>query len=161
MNINMIVPMEVGIPVRDVVRTRQFYEEVLGFGLINEVKVPAELAQLATMNASGYTLVRLQTPQGERIKLLAPFNPPPAEAATDYILDKANATYLTFIADDIEMVINQLNGLGVILLTGPSRIEVRPGTYLAFFHDPEGNVIEIVQYSDFNAYRPDFHKRTL
>ena len=119
MNINMIVPMEVGIPVRDVVRMRQFYEEVMGFGLINEVKVPAELAQLATMNASGYTLVRLQTPQGERIKLLAPFNPPPAEAATDYILDKANATYLTFIADDIEMVINQLNGLGVIFFDWP------------------------------------------
>jgi catechol 2,3-dioxygenase-like lactoylglutathione lyase family enzyme len=123
--------------------------------------VPAARAQLAAMNAAGYTAVRLQTPQGERIKLLAPVNPPAAEAATEYILDKANATYLTFIVDDIEMVIDQLIGLGVIFLTGPSRIEVRPGTYLAFFRDPEGNVIEIVQYSDITSYRPDFHKRTL
>ena len=161
MKINMIVPLEVGIAVRDVDRMRQFYEEVLGFTLISEVTVPAARAQLAAMNAAGYTAVRLQTPQGERIKLLAPVNPPAAEAATEYILDKANATYLTFIVDDIEMVIDQLIGLGVIFLTGPRRIEVRPGTYLAFFRDPEGNVIEIVQYSDITSYRPDFHKRTL
>ena len=44
MKINMIVPLEVGIAVRDLVRMRQFYEEVLGFTLISEVTVPAARA---------------------------------------------------------------------------------------------------------------------
>ena len=47
MKINMIVPLEVGIAVRDVDRMRQFYEEVLGFTLISEVTVPAARAQRA------------------------------------------------------------------------------------------------------------------
>jgi len=32
---------------------------------------------------------------------------------------------------------------------------VRPGTWLAFFRDPEGNVLELVEYDDPAAYRPD------
>jgi hypothetical protein len=30
--------------------------------------------------------------------------------------------------------------------------------YLAFCRDPEGNVLELVQYSDIAAYRPDLKK---
>ncbi|RWE80169.1 MAG: VOC family protein, partial [Mesorhizobium sp.] len=34
-------------------------------------------------------------------------------------------------------------------------IEVRPGTWLAFVTDPEGHIVEIVQYDDLAGYRRD------
>ena len=43
----------------------------------------------------------------------------------------------------------------VEFLTGPTRVEVRPGTFLSFCRDPEGNVLELVQYADIHAYRSD------
>lgn len=157
MKMNMVVPMEVGIAVRDLARMRRFYEDVLGFAFVSEVVVPADKSVQAAMHAHGYTAVRLQTPYGERIKLLAPVRPAAAQSVTEYILDQANATYLTFIVDDIQAVIDALADAGVTLMTGPLRVEVRPGTYLAFCRDPEGNVLEIVQYADVAAYRPDIH----
>ena len=155
MKMNMVVPLEVGIAVRDLPRMRRFYEDVLGFTFVSEVVVPAEKSAQAAMHAQGYTVVRLQTPYGERIKLLAPEHPPAAEPATAYILDKANASYLTFIVDDIQAVVDAMLAQGVEFMTGPRRVEVRPGTYLAFCRDPEGNVLEIVHYTDIAGYRPD------
>ncbi|WP_416051151.1 VOC family protein [Cupriavidus basilensis] len=158
MTLNMIVPLEVGIAVRDLPRMRRFYEQVLGFAFVSEVAVPAASAVQAAMHAGGYTAVRLQTSYGERIKLLAPVQAPAPAATPEYILDKANATYLTFIVDDIQAAVDKLLAADVEFLTGPQRIEVRPGTYLAFCRDPEGNVLEIVQYADIAAYRPDLQQ---
>ena len=154
----MIVPLEVGIAVRDLPRMRRFYEQVLGFAFVSEVAVPAASAVQAAMHAGGYTAVRLQTSYGERIKLLAPMQAPAPAATPEYILDKANATYLTFIVDDIQAAVDKLLAADVEFLTGPQRIEGRPGTYLAFCRDPEGNVLEIVQYADIAAYRPDLQQ---
>jgi lactoylglutathione lyase len=154
----MIAPLEVGIAVRDLPRTRGFYESVLGFSFVSEVVVPAPSAKQTSLHAHGYTVVRLQTSYGERIKLLAATRPAPAEEPPDYILDKANATYLTFIVADIQSVVDTLMRADVPLLTGPMRVEVRPGTYLAFCRDPEGNVLEIVQYATIADYRPDLYR---
>jgi lactoylglutathione lyase len=155
MTLNMLVPLEVGIGVRDLPRMRAFYEQLPGFVFVSEVIVPPAQATQAAMHQSGYTVVRLQTPYGERIKLIAPNRPPAAEPSAAYILDKANAMYLTFIVDDIQAVVDTWVAAGVDFMTGPQRIEVRKGTYLAFCRDPEGNVLEIVQYADIAAYRPD------
>ncbi|MCY1300995.1 hypothetical protein D9M68_844260 [compost metagenome] len=100
-------------------------------------------------------MVRLQTNRGERIKLLARATPTGAETPGRWILDRPNATYLTFILDDIDAAIDSLLAAGVEFLTGPQRIEVRPGVYLAFCRDPEGNVLELVQYERIGDYRPD------
>lgn len=159
MTVNMIVPLEVGVAVRDLPLMRRFYEQVLGFAFVSEVAVPPASAARAAMHQDGYTAVRLQTNRGERIKLLAPANPPAAAPAPAFILERPNASYLTFIVEDIQAVVDQLLAAGVHFLTGPERIEVRPGVYLAFCHDPEGNVLEIVQYSDIAAYRPDVHQQ--
>ncbi|MFM0315198.1 VOC family protein [Paraburkholderia nemoris] len=155
MTLNMIAPLEVGIAVRDLPRMRRFYEQVLGFAFVSEIAVPAAKAVQAALHEASYTVVRLQTSNGERIKLLAPEQPPAPQAAPAYILGEANATYLTFIVDDIQAVIDRLHAAGVTFLTGAQRVEVRPGTYLSFCRDPEGNVLEIVQYADIATYHPE------
>ena len=155
MSMKMISPLEVGLGVRDLPRMRHFYENALGCQFVNEVAVPADKARQAALSDGGYIVVRLQTSYGERIKLLAPVNPPAAVVRSGPILEQPTACYLTFIVDDIDPAIARLQAHSVEFLTGPTRVEVRPGTFLSFCRDPEGNVLELVQYADIHAYRSD------
>ena len=156
----MISPLEVGLGVRDLARMREFYETVMGCEFVSEVTVPAAKASQAALSNCAYTVVRLQTSYGERIKLLASENPAPLQGHEGPILACPNAAYLTFIVDDINAAIARLQAAGVELLTGPERIEVRPGTYLVFCKDPEGHVLEIVEYDDMASYRKDLNHRS-
>ncbi len=159
MKFEMTAPLEVGIACRDLPRLRRFYEELLGFAFVSEFVVSADKSAASALSADGYTVVRLQTSFGERVKLLAPNAPVAANAPTAYILDQPNATYLTFIVADISAAIARLLEAGTEFMTGNERVEVRPGVYLAFCRDPEGNVLELVQYEDVASYRPDLQKR--
>ncbi|SDE99768.1 VOC family protein [Limimaricola pyoseonensis] len=152
----MTAPMEAGLAVRDLDRMLAFYREAFGFETVADVHVPAEKARAAALSRGGYRVVRLQTPRGERIKLLAPDTPPAARPEpTEMILDRADGAYLTFIVDDLGDVVARAVAAGARPMTGDDPVEVRPGTYLAFLRDPEGHVFEIVQYADIAAYRPD------
>jgi catechol 2,3-dioxygenase-like lactoylglutathione lyase family enzyme len=65
--------------------------------------------------------------------------------------------YLTFIVADVNAAIARLRAAGVSCMTGDERVQSRHGLYIAFVRDPEGNVVELVQYDDMAAYRPDLH----
>ncbi|MCY1374799.1 hypothetical protein D9M69_621620 [compost metagenome] len=56
---------------------------------------------------------------------------------------------------DLPGVVRGLEAKGVAFDSKPAPMEVRPGTWLAFFRDPEGNVLELVEYDDPASYRPD------
>ncbi|MBP6019294.1 MAG: VOC family protein [Burkholderiaceae bacterium] len=159
MKFEMTAPLELGIACRDLPGLRRFYEECLDFTFVSEFVVPAEKSAAAAMSADGYTVVRLQTSFGERIKLLAPNVPVAANPTPTYILDQPNAVYLTFIVADISAAITRLLEAGTEFMTGNERVEVRPGVYLAFCRDPEGNILELVEYEDIASYRSDLQKR--
>jgi len=161
MSMNMTAPLEVGLGVRDLPRMREFYENALGCQFVSEVFVPAEKARQAALAEGGYTVVRLQTSFGERIKLLAPVDPAPEVRHQGPILAQPGASYLTFIVEDINAAMARMRGEGAEFLTGPKRVEVRPGTYLAFCRDPEGHVLELVQYADITSYRTDLKNRSV
>jgi len=146
--------MEVGLCCRDLDALARFYTEALGFELVNVVEVDAPRAREAALSNGSYRVARLQTPWGERIKLLQPSSPPQERVGSEWILDRCNNAYLTFIVDDLAAVLARLSGK-VTMLTGPDRIEVRPGVWLAFVRDPEGNLLEFVEYDDLLAYRED------
>lgn len=152
----MMAPMEVGLTVKDLPKMLDFYRSAFGMTVVADVSVPAPKAVEAALSAGAYRVVRLQTPWGERIKLLAPEQMPadrPAPGA--YILDQHAASYLTFIVDDLPAVLAGAIKAGAAPMTDTAPIEVRPGTYLAFLRDPEGHILEIVQYADIATYRPD------
>lgn len=152
----MMAPMEVGLTVKDLPKMLDFYRSAFGMTVVADVTVPASKAVEAALSAGAYRVVRLQTPWGERIKLLAPEQMPadrPAPGA--YILDQHAASYLTFIVDDLPAVLAGALKAGAAPMTDTAPIEVRPGTYLAFLRDPEGHILEIVQYADIATYRPD------
>ena len=82
------------------------------------------------------------------MSLLQPAVAPQPRPAAGAILDRQGATYLTFIVRDLPGVVRQLQARGVTFDSAPAPMEVRPGTWLAFFRDPEGNVLELVEYDD-------------
>ncbi|WP_206613990.1 VOC family protein [Paenirhodobacter populi] len=156
----MTAPMEVGLTVTDLPRMRAFYEAALDLSFVSEVYVPGPKATEAAMSAEGYTAVRLQTPWGERVKLLAPDIAPKARSDGDgMILAHQSATYLTFIVDDIAGVVARVRAAGGTLLNDEPVTEVRPGVFLSFLRDPEGHILEIVSYADVAAYRSDLVAR--
>ncbi len=152
---HMTVPMEVGICCRDLDAVLAFYTDVVGLKLVNRVSVPADKARATGLTAHGYDVARLQTPYGERIKLLQPSVAPETAVRGAAILDRQGATYLTFIVRDLAGLVRNLQARGVVFDSTPAPMEVRPGTWLAFFRDPEGNVLELVEYDDPACYRPD------
>lgn len=151
----MVVPLEVGLCVSDLDRLLPFYTEVLGCRHVNTVEVPAEKAAPTGLSTGAYRVARLQTPYGERLKLLEPAEPPSVTPGREQILSRRNNAYVTFIVEDLDGMIARLKETGVTFLSGEEKVEVRPGTFLAFIRDPEGNVLEFVSYDDIDAYRPD------
>lgn len=160
MMLNNIVPLEVGIACRDLPLLRSFYIDVMGLRFVSEIKIGADKAAASSLSAGGYTVLRLQTAYGERIKLLGPDQPAATAAAaqTKFILDRPNAVYLTFIVADIDAAIVRLRAAGIEFMTGPHKVTARQGVDLAFCRDPENNILELVQYSDIDDYRADMKK---
>ena len=154
--LSMTTPLEVGIGCRDLAVMRQFYQHTLGLQFVSEARIPVHVAQTYRLARGSATVVRMQNSRGERIKLIAPDEAPslPKEQAA-YVFDLPNVMYLTFIITDVKAAMVRLLETGVSFMTGPEAIQSRPGVTVAFLRDPEGNIIELVQYDDVPAYRPD------
>ncbi len=151
----MLAPLELGICCGDLDRLLPFYVSVLGFDHVGTLEVTADMAARTGLSVGGYRVARLQTPYGERLKLLEPAEPPRITSLEDSILSRRNATYLTFIVQDLEAMIARLKGAEVAFLKGEEAVSIRPGLRLIFVRDPEGNLLEFVTYDDLASYRPD------
>ena len=152
----MQAPLEIGIAVRDLHGMTKFYADVLGFKQVSEVNVPPEKSRLNQLSPDGCTVVRLQTSYGERIKLLAA---PSTGAATHerWLLARSGLAYITLIVEGIDVACARLESKGV-KLASDAPVVIRAGLRVLFFQDPEGNVLELVEYSDLASYRPDLKK---
>ena len=155
----MAAPLEVGICCTDLARLKTFYVEQLAFREISVIDVPPGKSAATGLTDGGYRVLRLQAPWGERLKLLQPAQAPAPRPPLETILARAGTTYLTFIVEDLQRVLDGLRESGVELLSGPRKVEVRAGVFLVFAKDPEGNVLEFVEYADLRAYRPDLAGR--
>ncbi|MBI3452657.1 MAG: VOC family protein [Rhodospirillales bacterium] len=155
----MAAPLEVGIAVKTLVPMVAFYCDILSCMEISRIDVPAEKTTVNRLSPDGCVIVRLQTPNGERIKLLASPSTTQPATARKWLLARTGIAYLTFIVIDLDAHVRRLREHGIILASGDRPVENRPGLRVIFFHDPEGNTIEFVEYADLGAYRPDIADR--
>lgn len=140
-----IAPMEVGLPVVDLVRMLEFYREVLSCSEVRRADIPAGLSRAIRTAGNGYVNVWLRTPNGEVIKLMSPSTPPARSASPAYSADRTGFAYLTFYCGDLEAVLDKALHHGGVLRSDRSTLSGAIGLKLAFFEDPEGNVIELVE----------------
>jgi len=157
-SLNMKVPLESGIVCHDIDTMLHFYVEVLGLQMVSDAQTIPELSERFGATPFGYRIVRLQTPYGERIKLVQPNKKAPSpDPIPQWVFERHGLAYLTFVIQDIQEVVAQLRNHKVRMVSeGP--VEVRKGVFALFTVDPEGNYIEFVEYPDVSAYRPDLFK---
>lgn len=132
-----------------------FYRDVLGMSVFSIDTIGAAQAGLARLSSGGYTIARLETDRGDRLKLVAPQQQPQSQATYGLVLQRHGYAYLTYIVPDVRSVHAALTQAGAEILTGAEPVAFRPGVVeLIFARDPEGNCLEFVQRSDLADYRP-------
>ncbi len=157
-SLKMTVPLEPGIVCINLDRMLKHYVDGLGLKLVADAKTPPELSKKFGATPYGYRIVRLQTPYGERIKLVQPDqNPPKQNPVPEWVYERQGITYLTFVIANMAETVKRLTDHGVKLIS-PEPIEVRPGVFALYSLDPEGNYVEFVEYPDVPSYRPDLFK---
>jgi len=156
--LKMVAPLEPGIVCIDMERMLKFYTEVLGLKLVSDAETTPEMSTKFRATPHGYRIVRMQTPYGERVKLVQPKVPPVQNPVPEWVYQRHGLAYFTFIIDNMSEMVARLKAYKVKLVSdGP--VEVRPGVFALYTLDPEGNYVEFVEFPDIAAYRPDLFKK--
>jgi lactoylglutathione lyase len=154
----MASPLEPGIVCIDIERMLDFYTEVLGLKFVSDAEAFAEMSTKFGTGPHGFRIIRLQTPYGERIKLVQPKKTSLQQnQVPKWVFERQGIAYLTFVIVDVKEVTTRLKKYGVKLFSdGP--VEIREGITAVFARDPEGNFLEFVEYADLASYRADLLK---
>lgn len=148
-------PFEPAIVASDMQAMLSFYRDVLGMSLFSLDQIAASQAQAAGLSAQGYTIARLESSGGDRLKIVVPLSSPLPHRPGSEVLQRHGLAYLTFIVPDVRAIITAVRRAGLTVSTGSEPVAFRPGIVeLAFVQDPEGNYIEFVQRNDLSTYRP-------
>jgi catechol 2,3-dioxygenase-like lactoylglutathione lyase family enzyme len=99
-SLKMASPLEVGIVCLDIDRMLDFYTNVLGLKLVADAQTTPEMSAKLGATPEGYRIVRLQTPNGERIKLVQANVLPRKNQDPKWVFDRQGLAYITFIVAD-------------------------------------------------------------
>ena len=157
-SMKMTAPMEVAISVNEMDKMLRFYTEILGLKKFADNQVPPEMTQRIGQTPHGLRVVRLLTPYGEMVRLIQVGKPPQPSQVPRYIFDRHGLIYVSFLVADLDGVLKRLKEHEVKLVSGDQKIEVRPGVFVVYALDPEGNYVEFLEYPDIASYRPDIYK---
>ncbi len=157
-SMKMTAPMEVAISVNDMNKMLPFYTEILGLKRVADNQVPPEMTSRVGQTPHGLRVVRLLTPHGEMVRLIQVGKPPQPNEVPRYIFDRHGLIYVSFLVADLDGVLKRLKEHEVKLVSGDHKIEVRPGVFVVYALDPEGNYVEFLEYPDIASYRPDLYK---
>jgi catechol 2,3-dioxygenase-like lactoylglutathione lyase family enzyme len=154
-SLRMVAPLEPGIVCVDIDRMLDFYTDVLGLKFVSDAEASAEMSTKFGTGPHGFRIIRLQTPYGERIKLVQPKNISLTQSPVpEWDFHRQGIAYITFVVFDVKEVTARLTQYGVESFSeGP--VNIREGITALFARDPEGNFIEFVEYTDLASYRPD------
>jgi lactoylglutathione lyase len=157
-SLRMVSPLEPGIVCVDIDRMLDFYTEVLGLRFVTDAEASPEMSAQFGAAPSGFRIVRLQTPYGERIKLVQPKKVfLKQNQVPEWVFERQGITYITFVIVDVQEVATRLRKHGTELMS-KEPVKIREGITAIFARDPEGNFIEFVEYADLASYRPDLFR---
>jgi lactoylglutathione lyase len=157
-SLRMVSPLEPGIVCIDIDRMLDFYTEVLGLKFVSDAEASAEMSTKFGTGPNGFRIIRLQTPYGERIKLVQPKKTSLKQSPVpEWVFERQGIAYITFVIVDVQEVAKRLKQFGVQSF-GQEPVEIRKGITAIFARDPEDNFIEFVEYADLASYRPDLFK---
>lgn len=116
----------------------RFYHEQLGFEIVQDLEIPADVAKGAALAPRGFRHVRLRA--GNTLIKLMDIPSPPPRRSDEFA---AGVRWLTFFVEDVRKTFAQLKAEGVKFLTDPIAAPDAAGVVCAV--DPDGILIELVQ----------------
>jgi predicted enzyme related to lactoylglutathione lyase len=149
-------PLEVGIVVKNLDKLRDFYIKVFKLCEISRIQVidPPNFI----LSSETYTVIRLQFPNGERLKLIgSEATEVSGETPSSNLASKRNLFFITVIVEDMEKTRDAIKLNGGVLLEDP--ITLREAMRVSFATDPEGNLIELTEYKPISIYRTDLQTK--
>lgn len=157
-SLRMVAPLEPGIVCINLERMFDFYTTVLGLRLASDAEASPQMSTRFGTGPHGFRIIRLQTPYGERIKLIEPKNTALGQREIpQWVFDRQGIAYLTFVIADVHEVVSRLKQHRVDLVS-EDPVPIREGITAIFAKDPEGNFLEFVEYADLASYRADLFK---
>jgi catechol 2,3-dioxygenase-like lactoylglutathione lyase family enzyme len=154
----MVAPLEPGIVCIDIDRMLDFYTSVVGLRFATDAEAGAEMSTKFGTGPNGFRIIRLQTPYGERIKLIQPNKTVLKQRESpEWVFERQGIAYITFVIADVHDVYTHLKKHRVELVS-EAPVPIREGITAIFVRDPEGNFLEFVEYSDLGSYRADLFK---
>ncbi|MDQ3439322.1 MAG: VOC family protein [Planctomycetota bacterium] len=144
----------VNIVVSDLPRMMDFYTRVLGLRETKRVTISgAWIDQTVALRDVTAECVYLDLADGPRVELLRYVNPPasrPGELGTS---NTPGLRHMAFRVDDIDAAVARLRAADVRFFSGIQDVPTSQVTYaggvrkrLVYFHDPEGNLLELCEY---------------
>jgi catechol 2,3-dioxygenase-like lactoylglutathione lyase family enzyme len=126
------------IMVNDLQKSVEFYTDVLGFSISNKIEM-AEMGLSAVFVEKDGSRIGLMNYKGKKI-------PKRSEIAKIKLGESSIPIndHLTFSVDDMEATTTDLKGKGVVFNLEP--ISMEGGIKVAFFKDPEGVQIELMEH---------------
>lgn len=157
-SMRMVAPLEPGIVCIDIDRMLDFYTRVLGLKFATDAQAAPEMSTMFGTGPDGFRIIRLQTPYGERIKLVQPKNfELNQNEVPEWVFWRQGIAYITFIIVDVHEIAARLRAHDVVMMS-KEPVHIREGITALFALDPEGNFLEFVEYADLASYRPDLFK---
>jgi lactoylglutathione lyase len=131
---NVVRPHHVGLTVTDLERARAWYADALGFELQLAFELPGD--------ARG---AMLRSPDGARMELFEVAEPRAGRGWQEPHTAMRTSGYghVAFEVDDLDAVFAAVLAAGGAEVWAP-RPSPEPGRRMAFVHDPDGNLLELI-----------------
>ena len=131
----------IGITVKNLDKALKFYSEILGFPILSR-KENQELKVAYAQIQIGQSKLEILSPiEGE------PSSPTPPEKGMEgvgvKIREMTGLNHLTIRVDDMEAIFERLESKGIRFILEPRLTGT--GSKIAFFTDPDGALIELIQ----------------
>lgn len=138
-------PHHVGLTVQDLARSRDWYERALGLELQLAFELPGG-ARGAMLRSAGGAGVELFEVSGS-VDGLAGADPPAAMRMRGF-------GHVAFELEDLDAAYETVVAAGATEVW-PPRPSPEPGRRMAFVHDLDGNLIELIGQPEHGRVRPD------
>ncbi len=133
--------VDIGIVCSHFEESLRFYHELLGLDVVQDLRIPAEVARGAGLAPREFRHVRLRA-GNTLIKLMQIADPPPRRSHRF----AAGVRWLTLFVKDVRKEYERLKAKGVTFLSEPIGAPDAAGVVCAV--DPDGILIELVQLKE-------------
>ena len=147
----------VNIVVRDMQPMLAFYTDSLGMKVTKDVVITGDwIEQVVGLKDVNARVIYLEIGDatGPRIELIQYENPPCIKSDSPNSPHLLGIRHMAFSVDDIDSIVKRLIDKGVTFNSTVMRVPSTQVTYagsvckrLVYFHDPEGNILELCEYS--------------